>query len=201
MHAEMEMRMDPTYSTASIFGLKSNQTGPYKYAPTGKFADYWFGLPKIGLMPLKSGIEPRRIIDLLPGVIMLELNPENGAYCIRLSGTGTSKRWGFDATHGNYLAITPPQRHGAISRKFEKLMEHPCGLVLISNELYTSGRIIQTETVLFPMRTLGPGRHILFGLITAEPDEDGAVAGDLLACLHYAISAAHFINIGAGVPD
>lgn len=193
--------MDPTHSTASVFRLKGNQAGPYKFAPTGKFADFWFGLPKKGLVPSKNSVEPRRIVDLLPGVIMLELNPENGAYGVRLSGTGNSERWGFDATNGHYLSFTPPQQHGAISRKFERLMEHPCGLVMVSNELYTSGRIIQTETVLFPMRILGPGGHILFGLITAEADKDGAVAGDLLACLHYAISAAHFINIGAGVPD
>ncbi len=193
--------MDPIHSTASIFRLKGNQAGLYKYAPTSKFADFWFSLPKMGLVPQKSSIEPRRIVDLLSGVLMLELNPDSGVYSIRLSGTGNSGRWGFDATNRHYLSFTPPQQHGAISSKFAKLMEHPCGLVMVSNELYTSGRIVLTETILFPMRTPDHKGHILFGLITAEPDEDRAVAGDLLACLHYAISAAHFINIGAGIPD
>ena len=200
-HIVMEELMDTTRPTAAIYRLKGYQAGPFKFEQTGKFADYWFSLPKLGLVPHKSSIEPRRMTALLPGAIMLEINSAGRGIRVRLSGTGNSERWGFEMTNGNYLNFIPPQQHFTICQRFDQAIEHPSGLVLISNELYTSGRTRLTETVLFPMRTREPDRAILFGLITADTERDAGLSGDLLASLHYTISTAQFINIGAGIPD
>lgn len=187
--------------SAAIHELRENLARPYKFDQTGKFIAYWFSLPKKGLMPEKSSIDPRGMLLLLPGAIMLEKNQTSGGYRIRLFGTGNVARWGFEATNANYLNFTPPQQHNAISEKFAQVIEHPCGLILTGDELYTSGRTVRNEMALFPVRTDDPGQAILFGLISAAPGQNTEYGGDVLASVFYTISKAHYVNIGAGVPD
>ena len=45
--------------SAAIHELRENLARPYKFDQTGKFIAYWFSLPKKGLMPEKSSIDPR----------------------------------------------------------------------------------------------------------------------------------------------
>ncbi len=187
--------------SAAISKFRAKQAKPYLFDQTGKLIDYWFSLPKKGLVPDKSSINPRQIAGLLSGAIMLEKNSANGGYRIRLSGTGNTMRWGFEATNTNYINFVPPQHHFIISEKFSQILEYPCGLILRGNELYTSGRTISTEMVLFPVSTDAAGGPILFGLITASTDQSTEYGGDILASVFYTISASHYINVGAGVPD
>lgn len=196
----MDKLMDATRTAAPLYRLGGTRSGPYKYEQTGQFADYWFSLPRLGLVPHKSSIAPRKMMALLPGAIMLEKTPA-GDFRVRLSGTGNLERWGFEATNANYLNFTPPKQQAILAQKFNQVTEYPCGLVLVSNELYTSGQTIMTETVLFPIRPKNAGQAILFGLITADPRRDPVISGDILACVHYTISTAQFINIGCGIPD
>lgn len=184
----------------AINRLRENQSRPYLYDRTGKFIDYWFNLPKKGLVPKKSSIAPRGMLSLLPGVIMLEKRQTADGYRIRLFGTGNTARWGFEATNANYLNFAPPQQHNAISEKFSHITGHPCGLILSGDELYTSGRIVRNEMALFPVSMDEPGNIILFGLITAASDQGMEYAGDILASAFYTIAAVHYVNIGAGIP-
>lgn len=184
----------------AIQRLRTQQSRPYQYDQTGRFIDYWFSLPKKGLIPKKSDIDPRGMLGLLPSAIMLEKRQTAGDYRIRLIGTGNTARWGFEATNANYLNFAPPQQHNAISEKFSHITGHPCGLILSGDELYTSGRIVRNEMALFPVSTDEPGNSILFGLITATRDEETQYGGDVLASVFYTISATHYVNIGAGVP-
>lgn len=187
--------------TATIHRLRKTQPQAYKYDLTRRFIDYWFSLPRLGLVPQKSSIEPRKMLNMLPGAIMLEKNPGADGFRIRLLGTRNSERWGFEATGADYLNFTPPQHSADILNDFSKLNSFPCGLVICSDELYTSGRIVRTEMVLFPFRTNEADQSILFGVITAEPDHDIMSDRDILATLNYWISSVNFINIGAGIPD
>ncbi|MFP5469809.1 MAG: hypothetical protein ACLGGZ_08710, partial [Alphaproteobacteria bacterium] len=88
-----------------------------------------------------------------------------------------------------------------ISEKFSQIIEYPCGLILMGDELYTSGRIVRNEMVLLPVSTDDPENIVLFGLITAARDQGMEYAGDILASVFYTIAAAHYVNIGAGIPD
>lgn len=189
------------YHYEAINRLRENQSRPYLYDRTGKFIDYWFNLPKKGLVPKKSSIAPRGMLSLLPGVIMLEKRQTADGYRIRLFGTGNTARWGFEATNTNYLNFAPPQQHNAISEKFSHITGHPCGLILSGDELYTSGRIVRNEMALFPVSMDEPGNIILFGLITAASDQGIEYAGDILASVFYTIAAVYYVNIGAGIPD
>jgi len=184
----------------AINRLRENQSRPHLNDRTGKFIDYWFNLPKKGLVPKKSSIAPRGMLSLLPGVIMLEKRQTPGGYRIRLFGTGNAARWGFEATNANYLNFAPPQQHNVISEKFSQIIEYPCGLILRGDELYTSGRMVRNEMVLLPVSTDDPGNIILFGLITAASDQGMEYAGDILASAFYTIAAVHYVNIGAGIP-
>ncbi|MGK2872659.1 MAG: PAS domain-containing protein [Alphaproteobacteria bacterium] len=184
----------------AIFKRRQGQSRPFQFDMTGEYINYWFSLPKKGLTPQKSSIDPRGMIRMLPGAIMLEKDPASGGYRIRLFGTGNVTRWGFEATNADYMDLLPPQHRNAISKKFAQSIEYPCGLILSGDELYTSGRIIRNEMALFPMHADDPGKAILFGLITAAPDQHNEYANDVLASVFYTISATHYVNIGAGVP-
>ncbi len=184
--------------SAAIKKLRESQSKPYMYDKIGKFIDYWFGLPKTGLMPDKSAIEPRSIMQMLPGVIMLESANAPGHYRIRLFGTANAARWGFEATGAEYLDFAAPQQHKALVETFSQLHKQPCGVILNGDELYTSGRVLRNEMALFPVRTDTPGQEILFGLIIADA---GTVNGeDTLASVFYTINKVHYVNIGAGIP-
>lgn len=198
----MENRKDIGSLSDAIQRLRTQQSRPYHHDRTGKFIDYWFSLPKKGLMPKKSDIDPRGMLSLLPGTIMLEKQQKVDGYRIRLIGTQNTTRWGFEATNANYLNFAPPQQHSVISEIFSHITEHPCGLILSGDELYTSGRIVRNEMALFPVSTNDPENRILFGLITAmtERDTETKYGEDTLASLFYTISATHYVNIGAGVP-
>lgn len=196
----MEINGDLVRRSAAIHRLRENKNRQFQYDQTGKIIDYWFNLKKKGLIPEKSGINPRDMLMLLPGAVMLEKNQASGGYRIRLLGTGNVARWGFEATNANYLNFAPPQQHNAISESFLHIIEQPCGLILTGDELYTSGRTVHNEMALFPVRTDDPGQAILFGLITAAPDQATGYASDVLASVFYTISKVHYINIGAGVP-
>lgn len=182
----------------SVKQLQKSHSGICDFNETVEFIEHWFRLPKIGLVSDKSKIQPRSIIEQLPSIIMLELG---GALdCrIRLIGTGITGRWGFDPTNSDFLDLTAPQNRDAISAPLAKLHKQPCGVILLGDEHYTSGRMIRSETVLLPVHTGNSETSTLFGLITS--DAGGLdVEGDVMASAFYNLSKVHFINIGAGVP-
>lgn len=141
------------------------------------------------------------MLDMLPGVIMLETTDDTEVYRIRLLGTSNVARWGFEATNANFLSFSAPQQQNLLLEIFSQIRQVSCGVILRGDELYTSGRRVKNEMVLLPLRHPTPGHHILIGLISAESDQMTDYGSDILASLFYTVTATHFINIGAGIPD
>lgn len=182
----------------SIRRLRKSGTGICAFHETGEFIEYWFRLPKIGLVSDKSEIHPRNIMDQLPSIIMLDLG--GGTDCrIRLIGTGITGRWGFDPTNSDFFDIITPQNRDIIAAPLAKLHKQPCGVILLGDEHYTSGRMVRSETVLLPVYTANSGSDTLFGMITSDAGDKEA-EGDVMASAFYNLTKVDFINIGAGVP-
>lgn len=185
--------------SASIRRLREIQSRDFLFDKTGEFLNYWFKLPKKGLTPEKSSIRPSDMITLLPGMLMLETDEKMLQYRIRLFGTGNVARWGFEATNAKYLDLAAPQQQPVLLESFTQALRHPCGLVLVGDELYTSGRIVRTEMILMPVQTANKDSNILVGLISADPDSPNEYGRDTLASPFYTIRSVKQINIGGGV--
>lgn len=185
---------------SSVIGrLRETQSRSFLFGRTGEFLDYWFKLPKKGLLPGKAGIRPGDIINLLPDILMLETDTAALNYRIRLLGTGNVERWGFEATNTNYLNLAAPQQHPVLLENFSRSLRVPSGLIMVGEELYTSGRIVRTEMILMPVSNIVEDSTILFGIITADPDTPIVYRQDTMASVFYGISSSHYINIGGGV--
>lgn len=195
----MDSKKTILHRSAMIDRLRETQSRAFLFDRTGEFLNYWFKLPKKGLIPAKSSVRPGDIITLLPDILMLETDTEMLNYRIRLLGTGNVERWGFEATNTNYLNLAAPQQHPALLENFSRTLRTPSGLIMVGEELYTSGRIVRTEMILMPVSTTPQDSTILLGIITADPDTPIEYGQDTLASVFYGISATHDINIGVGV--
>jgi len=185
--------------SASIRHFKQAQSRPYFFDQSVEFVNYWFKLPKQGLIPERKSVEPRDMLGLLPDVIILEADSNSVDYRIRLIGTRNVERWGFEPTNSNYLNYAAPQQQSVLSELFSQVHRSPCGLILVGNELYTTGRVVRNEMILMPILQ---GKRMLLGIISADTGYSSMDYGsDTLASVFYSITASHFINIGAGVPD
>lgn len=189
---------DLSIRSAAIQQYRKAVSKFYMFDTTGLFIEHWFRMPKNGLIPNKLDIHPREMLPLLPGVIMLERHGGHDDYRIRLMGTANAARWGFDATNASYLNFIASHNGETVRESLKLLHKFPCGVLLSGNELYTSGRTVRCETILFPVRTNEAGREILFGFIAAE-ENDSASEGDILA--YCAITKSQYVNIGGGAPD
>lgn len=185
----------------SIRHFRQAQSRPYFFDQTDEFVNYWFKLPKRGLVPERKSVEPRDMLGLLPDIIILEAGENSSDYRIRLIGTRNVERWGFEATRTNYLNYATPQRQSMLSELFGHVNKHPCGLILTGDELYTSGRVVRNEMILMPVQAVSHGQGMLLGTITADPGNNIDYGSDTLATVFYSITSSRFINIGAGVPD
>lgn len=185
----------------SIRLFKQAQSRPYFFDQSAEFVNYWFKLPKQGLIPERKSVEPRDMLGLLPDVIILEADSNSADYRIRLIGTRNVERWGFEPTGSNYLNYAAPQQQAVLTELFSQVSKYPCGLILVGNELYTSGRVVRNEMILMPVQPILQGKRMLLGIISADTGTNLDYGSDTLASVFYSITASHFINIGAGVPD
>ncbi len=179
--------------------MRGKQLNVFKHPATGKYINYWQGLPKDGMIPRKSKLSLSGLGYLASGAVMLE-NNRDSTYRIRLFGTANVRRWGFEATNTVLFDYVAPQNQLQLAGIFEALHAMPCGVVLVGQELYTSGQILDIETALFPVRAVQGQPPVLFGLmsslVTRQPDMPDAV----LASAFYKINSATYLNIGGGIP-
>lgn len=179
--------------------VRGDQLSVFKHPATKKYINYWHALPKIGLIPEKSELSLSGLGYMAAGAVMLESNRES-TYRIRLFGTANVHRWGFEATNTVLFDYVAPQNQLRLAEIFDALHALPCGVVMVGQELYTSGQILEIETALFPVQVALGQPPILFGVMsrlgTLEPNMPDA----LLASAFYKIQSATYLNVGGGIP-
>lgn len=195
----MPLENDFSQRIESIQNFRRLRTVPFTHEATGKFIDYWFNLPKQGLIPVKSGVDLRGLRGLAANALMLEYG-DDGSCRVRLAGTAHTARWGFEPTNTEFFDIVAPQNRERLAGVFAGLFDTPCGVVIEAEELYASGQVCKTETVLFPLQQNGKQTRILLGMGFGEKPGIPPEQNELLAMAFYKINSASYVNIGAGIP-
>lgn len=182
-----------------IEDFRRSQQQQHLFAASSKFINYWYSLPKKGLLPEKSSVKLSGLGPLAPGAVMLQQNRDN-RYRIRLFGTANLFRWGIEATDAALFDFVAPHSQQRLGEIFAALTATPCGVILNASELYTSGRLSQIEIVLLPLRRAEGGPQILLGMMSGAPQANFQTPDDLLAMAFHSIGQVRYLNVGAGIP-
>ncbi len=162
--------------------------------------DYWLSLPREGTLPLRSSFFPEKIPQLLSSLIIYEMvSPSFIKF--RLAGTAVRERMGVDPTGQNYLDYVSDERRVKASQSFFAVVDHPCGMRVISHHGMASGRKKYLEVLVLPIENdMGENPIVLCEANEIKPDIDDVFQDeDLLK--NIAIVRRDFIDLGAGISD
>jgi hypothetical protein len=159
--------------------------------------EYWSSLPKNGLLPPRSAVDPAALKGILPQIAITEWNaPSELKY--RLAGTGVVARFGFDPTGRNFLDLVDPDEKPKIMDRLELIVNTPCGARSVRLETYQRGFQQLVEHAVFPLDGNGKSLLITATGSLAQPNE--LIEPGPLSRIEQPRSN-EFIDIGAGVPD
>lgn len=161
-----------------------------------RFFAYWDGLPKDGLLPDLSSVDPDDIVALMPTVTILEyVSPER--IDMRLVGPVVREVLGFDPTGQNYLELQAAEAKALYLRLVDVQLSLPCGRRNILKMRHADGVITRVEAVTLPMRYKLFNRSVIlsyFGTLDIIGFGDGGYQ-----VLDF--EDTEWIDIGAGIPD
>lgn len=169
---------------------------------TREFVSYWEGLiAKHGSVPTRRQFDPTEIPKILPNLIMHDLTSGTDSI-LRLVGTGLTTRLGVDPTGQSYLTLVKKERREAALDFLLTVARHPCGMRVLIDWGYKSGKYERAESIGFPMIADG-GREGLFLLFCDDiVGEAGYRAPDPDHRLEtFEVPERQLIDIGHGIPD
>lgn len=171
----------------------------FEHRESPAFADYWYSLPKLDLIPSRRDFDPCTQGPILSTYIIHELiSPE--MIKLRLVGTKLREGFGVDVTGRNYLDFVEPARRTKASRAIFLVCEQPCGMLVRLVSKTQAGRMYMNETFALPMRDNdGKARLVYYQSNSAPLAEYRDPTKDQLAVLD--LAGRTFIDIGAGIPD
>ena len=114
-----------------------------------RFAEYWLSLRDNDLVPAKAKLNPARIKDLLPYLMIFERVSTN-SFLIRLVGTEIVRRRGKDSTGNKLESYARGSGVSPFLQNLLSVLDRPCGYLTISVEEYTSGAKTFIELSGFP---------------------------------------------------
>lgn len=164
-----------------------------------RFADYWFGLPKIDLIPRRESFRPEEVPGLLSSIVIHELvAPE--VVRLRLVGSAVNDDYGQEITGRNYLDFVEERRRAEASRSLQVVCECPAGMLAQMRTVSRSGRVMIRESIAFPVRGDGDVANLIYSWSGTPNERDfGArMPADLMIT---EVTRRGYIDIGAGVPD
>ena len=165
---------------------------------SGAWAAHWWSLPRDGVVPLRSVFDPLDIPALIPHMLICDLS-EPGMVRIRLMGTGMVSSFGFDPTGRNYLDLVAPERRAEAYAGFAVPAGHPCGMRVLGENRFESGKAMAVETLAMPFRRDdGAGMQLVF--VGSNIDTSLGPWPDLGRTVSFHVHERQFIDIGAGVP-
>jgi hypothetical protein len=163
-----------------------------------RLAAYWFSLPRDGgLLPPRAAFNPAAIKDLLPMVLVRDVNPD-GTSTMRLLGTGITDLFGKDFTGQPGISVMPAHEHERYRQVSRIMFETPCGVHVRLTMVTTHGQELPIENVSFPFAPSADGQRRTLGLFAVLEHECDYVDGG--AQITFA-GKLHFIDVGAGAPE
>ena len=163
------------------------------------FANYWFGLPRQGLVPTRRDFDPCTQGPILSTYVIHELiSPD--FIRVHLAGTGVREQYGTEITGTNYLDFVEGWRKENASRSLVVICEQPCGILAHLRARTATGKEVINESIGLPMRdNSGAVRLIYYQSNTVFEEGYRDPEEDMLMTLEIE-DETHF-DIGAGLPD
>jgi hypothetical protein len=86
-----------------------------------QLARYWLSQWADGAPPSRTGIKPRDVKNLLPGIAVLEMRRDGSVMC-RLAGSAIAMGLGVDPTGKDVIALTPPEHRAMRLARYSKVV-------------------------------------------------------------------------------
>lgn len=171
----------------------------FKTTDAAEWWAFWHSLPRTGLLPDRSSLDPGAIKHLLPNMMVFDMSrPE--AVQFRLAGTEIAERYGFNPTGSDFLDFLNPETREQSRQMLHLAARHPFGVHSALRSRHHNGLIAEIEALTFPFAVArgGPPQLATVSVrvpaaaqLDRSPDSLSRVEG----------VGTVFIDLGAGLPD
>ena len=170
----------------------------FKHPKSAEFYRYWLDLPRDGYAPSRDSFRPEQIPSLLPNFMIYEMISDDYIK-IRLLGSYLSDRFG-DAREGtNYLDLVGHERKVQASQALWSVVNQPCGLVGVVEQVMKSGLSVCMETVGLPLLNKDGGNPLILFQKNELDCEKRLPDIERESRDYLRIFSRQFIDIGAGL--
>ncbi|WP_299376704.1 PAS domain-containing protein [uncultured Kiloniella sp.] len=170
----------------------------FKHPKSAEFYRYWLDLPRVGFAPSRDSFRPEQIPSLLPNFMIYEMISDDYIK-IRLLGSNLSDRFG-DAREGtNYLDLVGHERKVQASQALWSVVNQPCGLVGVVEQVMKSGLSVCLETVGLPLLNKDGGNPLILFQKNELDCEKRLPDTERENRDYLRIFSRRFIDIGAGL--
>lgn len=160
--------------------------------------DYWSRLPAPGGVPDVADFKPTAIARWLPDTTIAEICSPTAAY-YRLAGTRVAERMGHDPTGVNMLDLVAENFRAEASRDLHEVVFRPCGLYILYENTYSSGRVSTIESLYLPLRPPASACPRIVAMHAPEETLDYRTPRRL-SLLAATVREIVWIDIGFGTP-
>lgn len=170
----------------------------FRTPQVAEWSAYWHGLPRDGLLPARSALDPADIKHLLPDMMVFDLS-DPSVVRFRLAGTAIAARYGFDPTGRDFLQMLDAETREQSRQAMVAAVGHPFGILSRLRSRHGSGLQADIESLALPMST-GPGKaaHLITVSVRTEPNARLDLQRDSIHLVESVSST--FVDLGAGLP-
>lgn len=158
---------------------------------------YWSSLPRDGVVPDRAAFDPMAIARTLPIVSLME-HEGPSTWRVRLAGTSIEARSGRSFTGVNFLDMLAPELRQDVDRRLRRLVEQPCGAVVMRSNLRASGALYAIRTVMLPLHDARRRATLLVATNEQMELASGPRPADKFEALK--VFRGQLFDIGAGLP-
>jgi len=186
----------PANSTDPADSLAAKACALVKTDKGRRLIDYWFGLPRDGLLPPRQAFDPVDIKDLLPMVMLRDITADGTSTC-RLVGTGITELTGQDFTARTTERQFPPAERERHLKSTQVMFSQPCGLVADLHLTSAGGQALAMENVSMPFAPSKDGTWQTLAVFAMLAHDHIYIDGKVTMS---GVGPVHFIDVGAGAP-
>lgn len=154
-------------------------------------------------VPTRESFDPMALRSLVARVHLLEFeSPEKLIF--RLSGTLEQARLGEDPKGGDYLAMVDAPARDYLLRNMYRILFHPAGLVVTTEEIHSDGSRTPTRFIVLPLRDTRRGRDQVIALVSAKGPKQhlqSVFPVPRERTWHDEVIAVEAVDLGSSVPD
>ncbi len=164
-----------------------------------QFVRVYTDLSRPGSLPEMQDCLLGDLISVADQITVFEIiGPDTITY--RLCGTKIADRIGRDVTGENVLDLISPEARPQVAKHISELATTPCGHYGRLENHYPDGRVVETETIALPVRSVSdPNKTFILSLYSAAdmrpnlPDEDRQR-------INVTWRDSKFLDVGYGTP-